>query len=58
MIDRSKETVLVLDNSKFEQRAFENICPLDAINHLVTDGPPPKPLVKALRQADVRIHVA
>ena len=58
MIERAKETVLVLDNSKFEQKAFENICALDAVDHLVTDAAPPKPLVKALRAAGVQVRVA
>jgi DeoR/GlpR family transcriptional regulator of sugar metabolism len=58
MIERSKETVLVLANSKFEQKAFENVCELGAVDHLVTDSTPPKPLAKALRAAGVRVHVA
>ena len=58
MIERSRQTVLVLDNSKFEQKAFENICTLEALDHLVTDGSPPAPLVKALGVAGVEVHIA
>jgi len=58
MIERAKQIILVLDDSKFEQKAFENICHLDALDHLVTNGAPPQPLATALRQANVSVHVA
>lgn len=58
MIERARQTVLVLDNSKFEQKAFETICALDAVDHLVTDGDPPKPLLAAIQGAGVRVHIA
>lgn len=57
MFKQAAESILVLDSSKFEQKAFEHICPLDKLNHLVTDTAPPAKLAKALSQNDVAVHL-
>ena len=57
MFKQAASSILVLDSSKFEQKAFEHICPLDKLNHLVTDTAPPAKLAKALAQNGVAVHL-
>jgi DeoR/GlpR family transcriptional regulator of sugar metabolism len=57
MFKQAADSILVLDSSKFEQKAFEHICPLDKLNHLVTDAAPPAKLAKALSQSNVAVHL-
>ena len=57
MFKQAASSILVLDSSKFEQKAFEHICPLDKLNHLVTDAAPPAKLAKALAQSNVAVHL-
>jgi DeoR family glycerol-3-phosphate regulon repressor len=57
MFKQAASAVLVLDSSKFEQKAFEHICPLDKLNHLVTDTAPPARLAKALARSNVAVHL-
>lgn len=38
MIESSRETILVIDSSKFNKIALVNITPLKAINKVITDS--------------------
>jgi hypothetical protein len=44
-------------SGKFEQKAFEHICPLDKLDHLVAETAPPAKLAKALSQNNVAVHL-
>jgi hypothetical protein len=44
-------------SGKFEQKAFEHICSLDKLHHLVTAAAPPAKLAKALSQNGVAVHL-
>jgi DeoR/GlpR family transcriptional regulator of sugar metabolism len=58
MIERAQETILVADHGKFDNTAFETVCPLEEIDFLVTDDKPPVALTRALDRAGVKLHVA
>ncbi|MEE8499967.1 MAG: DeoR/GlpR family DNA-binding transcription regulator [Kiloniellales bacterium] len=58
MIERSERRLLVVDDTKFEMRSLEVVCPLDRLDDLVTNAPPPPALGDALMAAGVEIHVA
>ena len=57
MLKQAADAILVLDSSKFAQKAFEHICTLDKLDHLVTDMAPPAKLGKALAQNSVAVHL-
>ncbi|MFE9392466.1 DeoR/GlpR family DNA-binding transcription regulator [Streptomyces sp. NPDC006784] len=52
------EVVLLVDHSKVEASAPVLLCPLQAVNTLVTDAPPAAGLAAALDGAGVRVCVA
>lgn len=58
MIEQAKEVILVADQSKFDQAAFEHVCPLDSLDYLVTDGAPRPGLSDALAKAGVSVRIA
>ena len=58
MIERSERRLLIVDHTKFEARSLEVVCPLDHLDDLVTDAPPPPALGDALSAAGVAVHVA
>ena len=58
MIERSDQTVLLADSSKFNLSQFERVCGLDNLDALVCDAPPPREFAASLRKADVRVTVA
>jgi DeoR family fructose operon transcriptional repressor len=58
MITCARRTIVVADASKLGVGAFAQIAPLDAIDILVSDVPPPPDLSQALSQANVEIIVA
>lgn len=58
MIERSERSILLIDHSKFDNRLFDNVCPLADIGDLVADRMPPEPITRALDAAPVRIHIA
>ena len=58
MIERAERTMLVLDGSKFGQKAFQRVCGLEAIDVLVTDAQPQDALRRALQEANVDVRVA
>ncbi len=58
MIESAENSILVLDHTKFGGAAFERICPLDEIDWLVTDRPPPDGLNPAIIAAGIRVEIA
>lgn len=58
MMARAERCTLLVDQSKFDLRALAVVCPLEAIDDLVTDVQPPTDLAEALNQAEVTLHVA
>jgi len=54
----AKRVVIVADSTKLAKATFARICPLDAIDVLVTDAPVVGPLADALAGAGVRVIVA
>ncbi|MCL4767248.1 MAG: DeoR/GlpR family DNA-binding transcription regulator [Hyphomicrobiaceae bacterium] len=57
MIERAEQVILAVDGTKFEQRAFENVCGLDSLDYLATDAAPPPALARALAEAGVGVRV-
>jgi DeoR/GlpR family transcriptional regulator of sugar metabolism len=57
-IDRARQVVVLCDSSKFEHLSVIKVCELAAVNVLVTEAPPPKPLAKVLDRAGVQVLVA
>lgn len=56
MFKQAANSILVMDSSKFDQKAFEHVCSLDQLSHLVTDTAPPATLAKSLEQSGVAVH--
>jgi DeoR/GlpR family transcriptional regulator of sugar metabolism len=57
MIERAEQVILVADHSKFEQRAFENVCDLDCLDYLVTDASPSLSFARTLSEKRVAVKV-
>ena len=57
MIERSEQTLLLLDHGKFGKRLFDNVCSLSAVNDLITDKEPPADIGRALKSASVNLHI-
>ncbi len=57
MIRCAKEVFLLADSSKFQQIAFAYFADLSQIDHLVSDKEPAEELRKALKAANVAIHI-
>lgn len=57
MIQNAKQVVVVADSSKFQKIAFTFICSFEYIHHFITNEPPPKSLMAALKEHEVNIHV-
>jgi DeoR/GlpR family transcriptional regulator of sugar metabolism len=58
MISAARRTVVVADAAKFGAAVFAHIAPLDRIDAIVTDEPPPPDLAAALQAAGVEVIVA
>ena len=58
MIERSERLTIIADATKFERRALMEVCPLEAIDRIVTDRTPAPALLAALRAAEVEVIVA
>lgn len=56
-IERTKQTILVADSSKFDQVRPAAIAPLARFNTLVTDILPPQPYVDFCQQSDIELIV-
>jgi DeoR family transcriptional regulator of aga operon len=55
MAEQARKVVVVADSTKLTARAFARICPLDAVDYLVTDGSAPPEAVEKIRQAGVEV---
>ncbi len=58
MIECAARALLVADSSKFDVPQFERVCPLSALDGLVTEAAPPRRLASALRAAGVEVTLA
>lgn len=58
LIEEAQRVVVLCDSAKFSRRALARIAPLDAIDILITDAPPPPTLAAALDAAGVEVIVA
>lgn len=58
MVQRSTRVVVVADSSKLGRHAFTRICPLSAIDALVTDSGAPPDVIVAFQSAGVFVHQA
>jgi DeoR family glycerol-3-phosphate regulon repressor len=58
MIARSKNTVVLADSSKFDRLSVARVSGLAAIDKIISDQLPPKPLLDALNSAGVELLVA
>jgi DeoR/GlpR family transcriptional regulator of sugar metabolism len=58
MIKQAEQAILVLTHDKLDKAAFERICSLDEVSHVVTDQPPSDRLARALRDAKVATHIS
>ncbi|MBW7886032.1 MAG: DeoR/GlpR transcriptional regulator [Caldilineaceae bacterium] len=58
MIASAKEVVVVADSQKFGKVAFAHVAGFGQVHKLVTDRPPPEPLMAQLQAAGVSVLVA
>jgi len=58
MLDCAQERIVIIDHSKFERRVMDRVCLLSAIDHIVVDQPPSGPLLQAISDADIKLHIA
>lgn len=57
MIDHSRRSFLLVDAGKFGVRAVDLICPLDALDDIVSDSRPDGLLARAMSRAKVSLHI-
>ncbi len=55
---RSKETIALIDSSKFGRTAFSQVAPFEEIDILITDKEPDQELKRILTDNRVRIEIA
>jgi DeoR family glycerol-3-phosphate regulon repressor len=58
MLERGQRAILLVDHAKFGRRMLDLICPLAALDDVVTDAAPDPALQAALATAGVAVHVA
>lgn len=58
LIKTARQIIVVADSSKFERTTFASICPISAVNTIVTDSGISKTKVQALRQAGIQVLIA
>lgn len=58
MMERAERNILLVDATKFGVRAVDRVCALDALDDIVCDARPDRPLGRALARARVRVNVA
>lgn len=51
---QAQETWVIADRSKFGREASVKVCPLKAVNAIISDGPPPESFQAQCREAGVR----
>jgi DeoR/GlpR family transcriptional regulator of sugar metabolism len=52
---KSDRTAFVVDNAKFGRRDAHVVLPLQAVDFVATDAPPPEPMATALEQMNVTV---
>jgi DeoR family glycerol-3-phosphate regulon repressor len=55
---RAERTIVVVDHTKFGRRALVSVCPLSAVQTLITDKPLRAPFQDRLRRAEATVLVA
>jgi DeoR family transcriptional regulator, aga operon transcriptional repressor len=58
MVARAKRVAVIADSSKLGGHAFARICPISAVDTLVTDSGAPESLLAAFREAGVHVVCA
>ena len=58
LIKNARQSIALVDSSKFGNRAMTNLCTLEEIDVVITDSNAPKHMVTALRQAGVHVIIA
>jgi DeoR/GlpR family transcriptional regulator of sugar metabolism len=58
MLARAESNMLLLDHSKYDVLALENVCSLGAIQLIVADRPPAGELARAIKRAGIAVEVA
>lgn len=58
MLTNARQSIVLADASKMGVRGMNNVCSLDRIHTVITDNDSPKPMVKALEKAGVKVIVA
>jgi DeoR family fructose operon transcriptional repressor len=58
LMDVANEVVLLADHTKFERSAPILLCPLERVDRLITDMPPPRDIAAALRRGRVQLEIA
>ncbi|MFA7042774.1 MAG: transcriptional repressor AgaR [Bacteroidales bacterium] len=58
MMSMSKETIAVLDSSKFNKRSFTFIAPVNKINTIVTDKGIPTEIKSQLKRMNIQLYTA
>lgn len=58
MMERAEKSFLLLDHSKFDTQLFSTVCKTSQIDSIVTDTAPPRPIVSAMEDAGVDLHIA
>ena len=58
MLARAESNMLLLDHSKYDVLALENVCSLDSIRLIVADRAPQGELARAIRRAGIAVEVA
>jgi DeoR family transcriptional regulator of aga operon len=57
MLERARRVVVVADSSKLGRVAFAQICPIDAVDELITDDEAGTEMVRELRDAGIAVTV-
>lgn len=57
MARQARQVVVVADSSKLSVRAFAHICPLNAVDRLITDSEAPPETVERIREGGVEVLV-
>ncbi len=58
IIANSRKVFLAADHTKFGRNALVRVCPIDQIDALFTDAPPPREIADLLAREKVDLHVA
>lgn len=58
LMQNARQSIVLADASKMGVRGMNNVCGLDRIDLVITDSESPKPMIKALEKAGVKVTVA